>query len=422
MKRILKSILTLALLLLLVKASWFSYFFKGIYATYLQGNTTANIFDGAGFAKGEIIAKYPAPWPVDLDIAYAPSSELEIALSEIETGAFLVFDNDTLRHEVYSNEVTLESKTNSFSMAKSIVTILVQIAIQKGEISGWDELVVNFIPELKGPGRYMLTLADLSGMTADIDWDEDYYNPFGISAKAYYGSDLYKTITSRSIGAEVGMNFEYQSAATALLSFCLEAATETKIYDYASENLWSPLGAVSDAFWHLDESGNAISYCCYNAIARDYGRLGKLILQNGIWEGNRLVDSSFLKGATSSGSDQIYGLSFWLGQVPNSPDTALGVKNRYIAFHGHLGQWIIVLPALNRVIVRTGHQGGESFSDPEKLSPFMLTIQEYGKLSESSIVISTPDIRSSVDTLQSDINEMRSESDALPLNNGNLDR
>tara|TARA_B100000768_G_scaffold137829_1_gene128922 strand:+ start:896 stop:2164 length:1269 start_codon:yes stop_codon:yes gene_type:complete len=422
MKRILKSILTLALLLLLVKASWFSYLFKGVYATYLQGNTTANIFDGASFAKGEIIANSPSPWPVDLDITYAPSFELERALSEIETGAFLVFDNDTLRHEEYRNEVALESKTNSFSMAKSIVTILVQIAIQNGEISGWDELVVNLIPELEGPGRSMLTLANLSGMTADMDWDENYYNPFGLQAKAYYGSDLYKMITSRSIGAEVGVKFEYQSAATALLGFCLEAATDTKIYDYASENLWSPIGAVSDAFWHLDESGNALSYCCYNATARDYGRLGKLILQNGIWDGQRLVDSSFLRGATSPGTDQYYGSSFWLGQVPDSPDITLGVENRYVAFHGHLGQWIIVLPALNRVIVRTGHQGGKAFSDAEKLSPLMLTIQEYGKPAELLFERNKPDNQNLVDTLESDIIELRSESDALPLNNGNLDR
>tara|TARA_B110000003_G_scaffold173551_1_gene173156 strand:+ start:2999 stop:4267 length:1269 start_codon:yes stop_codon:yes gene_type:complete len=421
MKRILKSILTLALLVLLVKASWFSYLFKGVYATYLKGNTTANIFDGESFAKGEINATSPSPWPVDLDITYAPSLELEMALSEIETGAFLVFENDTLRHEEYKNEVALDSKTNSFSMAKSIVTILVQIAIQNGEISGWDELVVNLIPELKGPGRSMLTLANLSSMTADMDWDEDYYNPFGIQAKAYYGSDLYKTITSRSIGAEVGVKFEYQSAATALLGFCLEAATETKIYDYASENLWSPLGAVSDAFWHLDESGNALSYCCYNATARDYGRLGKLILQNGIWEGQRLVDSSFLKGATSPGTDQYYSLSFWLGQVPDSPIMNSGIENRYIAFHGHLGQWIIVLPAVNRVIVRTGHQGGKSFSDPDKLSPYMLTIQEYGKPSELILERNKPDVQNSLDTLGSDINETSLESDALPLHNGNLE-
>ena len=146
-----------------------------------------------------------------------------------------------------------------------------------------------------------------------------------------------------------------------------------------------------------------------------------MILQNGIWEGQRLVDSSFLKGATSPGTDQYYGLSFWLGKVPNSPDITSGVENRYIAFHGHLGQWIIVLPALDRVIVRTGHQGGKSSSDPDKLSPYMLTIQEYGKPSELIFERNKPDIQNSLDTFESDINETSLESDALPLNNGNLE-
>ena len=189
MNKIFKSIITLVLLLLLVKVSWYSYLFKGVYVTYLKGHTTANIFDGESFEKGHIKASAPSPWPIQFSENHIPSTELQEVLEEIETGAFLVFDRDTLRYEHYDSDVVQESQTNSFSMAKSIVTILVQIAIQEGDISSWDEKVLKYIPELKGPGSSILTLANLSGMTADIDWDEDYYNPFGIQAKAYYGSD-----------------------------------------------------------------------------------------------------------------------------------------------------------------------------------------------------------------------------------------
>ncbi|CAI8356699.1 MAG: 6-aminohexanoate-dimer hydrolase [Owenweeksia sp. TMED14] len=424
MKRIIKTFITLAILLFLVNTSWYSYIFKGIYATYLQGNTTANIFDGTSFKKGKISAQNPTPWPVKIDSRFTPSLELSQVLSTIETGAFLIFDNDTLRHEQYNNKVSQESKTNSFSMSKSIVAILVQIAIQDGEIKGWDEPVINLIPELNGPGRELLTLANLAGMTANIDWDENYYNPLGVSAKAYYGTDLYKTIISRSIGADVGVKFEYQSASTALLGFYLEAATGRKIYEYASEKLWTPLGAVSDAFWHLDDSGNALTYCCYNATARDYGRLGKLILQNGQWEGNRLVDADFLRGATTPGSEQYYGLSFWLGEAQTSDGEPMDPPRSYIAFHGHLGQWIIILPDLNRVIVRTGHQDGDLPINNGKQSPFILTVQEYSKLPFFSW-----DKNNSVEKNSEVINdttvempeEKLIESDALPVNNGDLD-
>ena len=116
MKRIIKTFITLAILLFLVNTSWYSYIFKGIYATYLQGNTTANIFDGTSFKKGKISAQNPTPWPVKIDSRFTPSLELSQALSTIETGAFLIFDNDTLRHEQYNNKVSQESKTNSFSI------------------------------------------------------------------------------------------------------------------------------------------------------------------------------------------------------------------------------------------------------------------------------------------------------------------
>ena len=416
MNKIFKSIITLVLLLLLVKVSWYSYLFKGVYITYLKGHTTANIFDGEGFEKGHIKASAPSPWPIQFSENHIPSTELQEVLEEIETGAFLVFDRDTLRYEHYDSDVVQESQTNSFSMAKSIVTILVQIAIQEGDISSWDEKVLKYIPELKGPGSSILTLANLSGMTADIDWDEDYYNPFGIQAKAYYGSDVYQTVVSREIGPEVGLRFKYQSAATSLLGFCLEAATGIKIYDYASEKLWTPLGAESDAFWHLDETDNALSYCCYNATARDYGRLGKLILDNGYWNGERIVDSSFLQSATTPGTHQYYGLSFWLGTVPSDQSEE---KHPYVAFKGHLGQWIIVLPKSDLVIVRTGHSGGEK---SEKLSPFMLTIKEYGN--KQKIINDHQDnIKQNVieDPGSYELKDNRQESDALPLNNDDLE-
>ncbi|NDD47967.1 MAG: class A beta-lactamase-related serine hydrolase, partial [Flavobacteriia bacterium] len=217
MKRIVQTLVAAAIVFLLVQASWYSYLFKGVYATYLQGHVTSNIFDGESFEQGAVSAPNPQPWPVQLDMAYAPSDALQSLLSDIETGAFLVFVNDTLRYEDYDNKVRPDSKTNSFSMAKSIVTMLVQIAIQEGQLSGWDAKAADFLPELHGPGAAQLTLGHLSSMTADLDWDEDYYNPFGVTAKAYYGKDLRATVTACEVGEQVGQRYEYQSGATALL-------------------------------------------------------------------------------------------------------------------------------------------------------------------------------------------------------------
>ena len=225
MKRIVQTLVAVALVFLLIQASWYSYLFKGVYATYLQGHTTSNIFDGESFAQAPVLAPDPQPWPVALDLSYGPSDALQTMLNDIETGAFLVFVNVTLRYEDYDSKVSPDSKTNSFSMAKSIVTMLVQVAIQEGKIPSWEAKAMDYLPMLHGPGASSLTLGHLSAMTADMDWEEDYYNPFGITAKAYFGKDVLATTTSCAIGADVGKSYAYQSGATALLVFCLEAAT-----------------------------------------------------------------------------------------------------------------------------------------------------------------------------------------------------
>ncbi|MGA0247998.1 MAG: serine hydrolase domain-containing protein [Schleiferiaceae bacterium] len=418
MKRIVQTLVAAAIVFLLVQASWYSYLFKGVYATYLQGHVTSNIFDGESFEQGAVSAPNPQPWPVQLDMAYAPSDALQSLLSDIETGAFLVFVNDTLRYEDYDNKVRPDSKTNSFSMAKSIVTMLVQIAIQEGQLSGWDAKAADFLPELHGPGAAQLTLGHLSSMTADLDWDEDYYNPFGVTAKAYYGKDLRATVTACEVGEQVGQRYEYQSGATALLGFCLEAATGMKVHEYASAKLWGPMGATSDAFWHLDDSGNALTYCCFNATARDYGRLGKLLLQHGRWNGEVLVDSTFLYTASTPGLEAFYGYSFWLGSVDAPEGEMWEAPVPYVAYRGHLGQWIVAIPHRNMILVRTGHQEGSGDRENGLPSSFVQTVTEYVQRDF------TARLSAAGEELESDFSDAPAEplttgeSDALPVDSG----
>ena len=417
MKRIVQTLIALALTFLLVQASWYSYLFKGVYATYLQGHMTSNIFDGASFDQGPVLAPNPQPWPVALDLSYAPSDALQTLLTEIETGALLIFTRDTLRYEDYDHKVSPESKTNSFSMAKSIVTMLVQVAIQEGKIPSWDAKAIDYLPMLQGPGAEKLTLKNLSAMTADLDWNEDYYNPFGITAKAYFGKDLFATTTHCAVGAEVGQRYEYQSGATALLGFCLESATGMKVNEYASAKLWGPMGATSDAFWHLDDSGNALTYCCFNATARDYGRLGKLLLQNGRWNGEVLVDSTFLYTASTPGLEAFYGYSFWLGSVGAPEGELWEAPVSYVAYRGHLGQWIVAVPDRDMIIVRTGHQEGGGDREKGLPSSFVQTVTEYVQRDFSRQTFALGEELSTDDSpeLADDTRILGEESDALPI-------
>jgi len=172
-----------------------------------------------------------------------------------------------------------------------------------------------------------LTLRHLVTMTAGLEWDESYVSPFGITAKAYYGSDAEKTMKTVPVIREPGTHYQYQSGATQLLGLVLAKATGKTISALTEEWLWKPLGMESNAKWQLDsKDGKELNYCCFDATARDFGRLGLMVLHH----------------------------SFWLGEVD-------GIKFSY--YQGLNGQYICLLPQYNMVVVRTGHgvKKGNSF-------------------------------------------------------------
>lgn len=375
-KKLIGTLVTLGLLYVLIQASWYNYLFKGVYSTYLQGHTTANLFDAAYFDQGIIHAPpVGMPWPEAKSLEWAPPTAVQHTLDIYETGAFLVIYQDSIRYEDYGHKVMKSSRTNSFSMAKSILTMMVEVAIESGDLPGWDALAMDYVKQLHGPGASRLTLAHLTGMVADLDWDEDYYNPFGITAKAVYGRDLRATVTRCAVGDQVGQRYAYQSGATALLGFCLEEATGMPLHEYASEKLWFPLGAEMDASWHLDDVGAAISFSCFNATARDFARIGHLVLNQGNAFGKQLMDSSFFATATDPGLAKFYGYSFWLGDAP-SPDPTSEATRPFVALRGHLGQWIITFPGLDLIIVRTGHAEGPAVGEALPAS-FMAVASAY---------------------------------------------
>lgn len=332
----------------------YSYLFKGVYATYLHGKTTSNIHDRTHFEQALLPASsQPQPWPEALQPNdWKPSADVQAALDSLETGALLIAWKDTLRYESYTSDVTPTSLTNSFSMGKSVVTLLTQMAIERGDIPSWDTKVKEYLPWIHGPGAKDLTLRHLSTMTATLDWDESYTNPLGVMARVYYNHSVEETMKTVEVGANPGVTYVYQSGATQLLGFCLESATGQTLPQLAGRDLWDPLGAEQDATWHMDGEGEALAYCCLNATARDFARLGKLILHQGSVNKKEIVDKEFIEMATQPFKAEEYGHSFWLGKTSN------GTPFSY--FRGHLGQWIVTIPSLQLVAVRVGHFHGPS--------------------------------------------------------------
>lgn len=273
-----------------------------------------------------------------------------------KTVAFLILQNDTIQYEKYWHKYEESSIVASFSMAKSITSILVGIAIDEGFIQSVNEPITHYVPELKENGFDEVTIEHLLQMTSGIKFNESYYNPFGDAATYYYGTNLRKEITKMKLERKPGEKFQYSSGDTQLLGLVLERALkDTPITDYLEEKIWQPLGMEYDASWSLDRKKNGLekTFCCINATARDFAKIGRLFLNKGKWNNKQIVSENWVvqstKIDTTNGSAKQYQYQWWL------PTEAGDFMAK-----GILGQYIYVQPEKNLIIVRLGKNEGKA--------------------------------------------------------------
>jgi CubicO group peptidase (beta-lactamase class C family) len=354
-KRILQTlVLTLILLNLFIILSGRFYLYKGIYNTYLHGRSGPHIYDRDIFPYRTIKnADKVFKWEKMNPLVKLNQSEIDY-LEHTESASFLVFKNDTLISENYWNGHKKETASNSFSAAKTFVALLIGAAVGDGKITSLDESVGKYIPEFANSENKKITIRHLLMMASGLDWDESVKSPLSDNAESYYGSDLRTLATKQKLITTPGKLFNYQSGNSQLLGFIIEKATGKKLSEYAYEKLWSKIGTEHEAFWTMDkENGYEKSFCCFYATSEDFARVGKLILQNGAWNGKQLIPTSFMKEffenpkmKTDEGVENYrYGLHIW---------TYLGGDSPIYYCRGILGQYIISIPSENIIIVRTG--------------------------------------------------------------------
>jgi CubicO group peptidase (beta-lactamase class C family) len=351
-KKIVKRVLlTLAVLITVFSAyaliSGKTFLFKALYHNF------ANIDDYKIFDNNEVAIAQPQPWNNDAQynkVNYP--AELNSLLESLSSTGLLVIKNDSVLYERYWDGYSDSSKSGSFSMAKSITSLLVGIALKEGKIKSLDEPVGNYLPEFKDGERGKLTIKHCLTMSSGSDWDESYWNPLTVTTEAYYGNDVYKTATGVKIIHAPGSLHSYKSGDTQLLGLVVEKATGKTLSAYASEKLWQPMGAEHAALWSTDHAnGNEKAYCCFNSNTRDFARIGKLMLDSGQWKGQEIISKDYWQ--ESIRANQIndgnapcnyYGYQWWL--VPHH-------KGIFYA-RGILGQYIIVIPEKKMIIVRLG--------------------------------------------------------------------
>ncbi|MFB9055196.1 serine hydrolase domain-containing protein [Mariniflexile ostreae] len=343
-------LITIATLVILLYIFDYSYVLKGARVVYFTGHSTAFIDDYPYF-ENDIIKKsdHPEPWPIHEHYNTVKETEkLSKAIKDWGTVAYLIIKNDSIWFEKYYGGFNETSKTNSFSMAKSITTSMLGKAIMDGHIKSLDQPISDFYPQY---AYAKTTVGDLASMASGLDWVEDYTGPFSITARANYDSNLAKTMLNQKIVKPSGKAFEYLSGDTQLLGMILQKATGKSLADYLSESFWKPMGATEDALWQLDDGENRLAkaFCCISSNAKDFARFGKLYKDYGKWQGKQILDSAFVAKSISPRFPQSpeYGYGWWLKHIENK---------HFFMMRGHLGQYVIVEPTDNVIIVRLGHK------------------------------------------------------------------
>ncbi len=331
----------------------YNYILKGVRVVYFTGHTTAYIDDTAHFEthtikKGTTTQAFPLHKNYNKVIA---TKKLNTINQRLGTVAFLIIKNDSIWYENYAEGYSNNSKTNSFSMAKSITTALLFKAIDDGYIPSLDTPVTTYFPGLKGRFSDQLTVGNLSSMSSGLNWNENYISPFSMTAEAYYSTDIQELILGLKVNEAPGKSFKYLSGATQLLAMCIKKAIKKPLASYLSTSFWQPMGMHSNALWQIDGTKNSMekAYCCIASNARDFGRFGQLWLHNGAWNQKQLIPKKLaIKAQTAQFKNgQNYGYGLWLSNY----------KNKKISYmRGILGQYVICIPEDDLIIVRLGHK------------------------------------------------------------------
>jgi CubicO group peptidase (beta-lactamase class C family) len=286
------------------------------------------------------------------------------------TQGVVVVRDGVIVAEWYADGAGPDSWAASWSVAKSFTSALVGIAVEEGAIPGVDEPMTRWYPEWEGTPAADMTLEDVLQMSSGLAWTEDY------SPESATGSDIIRMVVGErdhlayaaSVPPEVepGTRWSYSSGDTMLLSGVLEQATGMPVHEYAEEKLFEPLG-IDQVDWWRDAEGHTLTYCCLDMPSRDFARLGLLYLREGRWGDEQVVPEEWVEASlTPAPTSDGYGYQWWLGGIEGLPEDTFSAR-------GHDGQYIIVVPSLDLVVVRNGTYAkdpGEPVADPNLFSRY----------------------------------------------------
>ncbi len=273
------------------------------------------------------------------------------------SAALVILQDGRIRLERYGLGFDAQGRWTSFSVAKSMTSLLVGAAVRDGHIRSMDDRVSDYVPQLKGSAYDDVSIRQLLTMTSGVRWNEDYDDPRSDVAsfnnhKPEEGVDALVSYLRRlPRAAPPGTRWNYSTGETNLVGLVVSAAVKKSLSAYMSEKIWMPAGMEQQATWILSRTGQEISGCCIQASTRDFARFGIYMLEGARANGQSIVPPGWLDEATTSRTDigvpgRGYGYQWWT------------YADGSFAARGIFGQGIFIDPARRLVIASNGNWGG----------------------------------------------------------------
>jgi CubicO group peptidase (beta-lactamase class C family) len=271
----------------------------------------------------------------------------------------LIAQGDTILCERYRYGRTDRDRLLSQSMAKTVLSMLIGIAVAEGAIRSIDQTAASYVPELAGTAYGSTSIRDLLHMASGVGFTE-VYDGADDNAKlarlryARHGPGAARALAQFNVReVPAGTRFHYASSESQVLGLVLAAAVRMPLAAYLQSRIWQPMGAEADAAWGVDAGDEEVASCCLNAVLRDWARFGLLLAHDGAWNGRQIIPRHWLTEASRVAAPFLapgvataglgYGYQVWLRPGPRRQFVLLGVH----------GQAIFVDPSARLVLVHT---------------------------------------------------------------------
>ncbi len=288
------------------------------------------------------------------DAIFAPERENQITLS------LLVVHDGKIIHERYRDGVDRDTRTRTWSTAKSLAVTLIGMLVDEGKLGLDEPLPIEWLPEQPGPAndaRTNITLRHVLNMSSGLlpvdSFNLEYATGSGLAYWA--GASSIDGARRRGLVREPGSHWDYENYDTLLAVLAMKKAlgNEAAYHEYPRKALLEPLG-MQNTLLSTDRFGDFILSSQVYTNARDLARFGLLYLNDGRWNDEQLVSKDwidFVRTPAPSTNDRgnFYGGQFWL-----VPDERTDVPSDAYATAGNRGQYVIIIPSHDLVIVRRG--------------------------------------------------------------------